>query len=95
MTLTLKEVEYIAELARLSLSEEEKDQYRQQLSEILDYVERLQTLDTADIPPTSSVLPSRSVLRDDDPRPGLETPELLRNAPQVEDNQFQVPPIFE
>jgi aspartyl-tRNA(Asn)/glutamyl-tRNA(Gln) amidotransferase subunit C len=95
MTLTLEEVEHIAELARLALTEEEKARYREQLSDILDYAARLQTLDTANIPPTSSVLPARSVLRPDRPRPGLSPQDLLRNAPQTEQGQFRVPPILE
>lgn len=95
MSLTLAEVEHIAELARLSLTEEEKARYREQLSAILDYVARLQTLDTDGIPPTSSVLPARSVLRPDESRPGLSQKDLLRNAPDTESDQFRVPPVLE
>ncbi len=58
MSLTLAEVEHIADLARLRLTEDEKARYRQQLSAILDYVAQLQALDTSGIPPTSSVLPA-------------------------------------
>ncbi len=95
MTLTLAEVEHIAELARLALTAEEKELYREQLSDILDYAARLQSLDTANIPPTSSVLPNRSVLRPDRARPGLSPQDLLRNAPQAEESQFRVPPVLE
>jgi aspartyl-tRNA(Asn)/glutamyl-tRNA(Gln) amidotransferase subunit C len=95
MSLTLAEVEHIAELARLELSAEEKERYRQQLSAILEYAARLQALDTSDIPPTSSVLPSRSVLREDVARPSLSTAQVLQNAPRVEDDQFKVPPILD
>ena len=95
MTLTLKEVDQIAELARLSLSAEEKGRYREQLAAILDYAARLQALDTSGIQPTSSVLPARSVLRKDESRPGLSREELLRNAPLTENSQFRVPPILE
>jgi aspartyl-tRNA(Asn)/glutamyl-tRNA(Gln) amidotransferase subunit C len=95
MTLTFEEVEHIAELARLSLTAEEKARYREQLSAILDYAARLQTLNTADIPPTSSVLPARSVLRPDQSRPGLTPGELLKNAPDARGNQFRVPPVLE
>ena len=95
MPLTKEEVEHIADLARLELTEEEKARYSQQLSAILDYAARLQELDTAEIPPTSSVLPARSVLRADEPRPCLSLEKLLSNAPQVEDRQFRVPPILE
>ncbi|KAF0110849.1 MAG: aspartyl-tRNA(Asn)/glutamyl-tRNA (Gln) amidotransferase subunit C [Chloroflexi bacterium] len=95
MSLTLAEVEHIAELARLKLTDEEKEKYRLQLSAILDYVSRLQELDTNDIPPTSSVLPARSVLRQDISRESLTVEEILKNAPEITKNQFRVPPVLE
>jgi aspartyl-tRNA(Asn)/glutamyl-tRNA(Gln) amidotransferase subunit C len=95
MTLTLEEVEHIAHLARLRLTPQEKERYRQQLSAILDYAARLQALDTSGIPPTASVLPPRSMLRPDQPRPGLTLEEVLGNAPDVEADQFRVPPVLE
>jgi len=95
MSLTLEQVEHIAALARLRLSDDEKALYREQLSSILDHIARLQELDTSDIPPTSSVLPERSVLRPDKPRSGLSREALLRNAPQVENRQYRVPPVLD
>jgi len=95
MSLTLAEVEHIAQLARLELSAEEKERYRQQLSAILEYAARLQELDTSDIPPTSSVLPPRSALRADETRPALPTADVLRNAPKADQDQFRVPPVLE
>jgi len=95
MILSPEEVEHIAELARLELSQEEKEMYRRQLSAILDHVARLHELDTSGIPPTSSVLAPRSVLRLDESRPGLPLPDLLRNAPQSQDRQFLVPPVLD
>ena len=95
MTLTLEEVEHIALLARLQLTEEEKRRYQVQLSAILDYAARLLALDTEGILPTASVLPLRSVLRLDEPRPGLDLAALLANAPDVLDDQFRVPPVLE
>ncbi len=95
MSLSLQEVEHIAKLARLDLSAGEKDQYREQLSAILDYATLLQDLDTAGIPPTASVLPARSVLRSDEVGSPLEPEKLLRNAPQKSDGQFKVPPVME
>ncbi len=95
MTLTIEEVEHIAELARLQLSEEEINRFREQLSDILDYAARLQSLDTSGIAPTSSVLPERSVLRPDVVQPGLSPDELLSNAPETEKGQFRVPPVLE
>lgn len=95
MTLTLAEVEHIAELARLRLTDEEKERYREQLSAILDHFAQLQALDTADIPPTSSVLPARSVLREDIALRGLSLDDLLRNAPDIKTDQFRIPPVLE
>lgn len=95
MALTLEEVEHIAMLARLELTPEEKERYREQLSAILDYAARLQALDTTGISPTASVLPPRSVLRPDVPQPGLDVALLLSNAPDTEANQFKVPPVLD
>ncbi len=95
MTLTLSEVEHIAELARLDLTPAEKARFRDQLSAVLDYAARLQELDTDGIPPTSTVLLERTHLRPDQARPGLSLEALLRNAPQAEQNQFRVPPVME
>jgi aspartyl-tRNA(Asn)/glutamyl-tRNA(Gln) amidotransferase subunit C len=95
MTLTLKEVEHIAELARLELTTEEKARYAEQLSAILDYAARLQALDTSQIPPTASVLATRSPLRPDLPGECLTTEQVLSNAPASEAGQFRVPPVLE
>ena len=95
MSLTIEEVEHIAELARLELTEEEKTRYREQLSAILDYAARLQALDTSHIPPTSTVLATRSSLRPDVPAAGLSTEEVLKNAPRAEQKQFRVPPVLD
>jgi aspartyl-tRNA(Asn)/glutamyl-tRNA(Gln) amidotransferase subunit C len=95
MSLSLAEVEHIAELARLELSEKEKERFGEQLSAILDYAARLRELDTSGIPPTSSLLPAGNVLRPDQSRPGLPFDALMRNAPQVQDRQFRVPKILD
>jgi len=95
MSLTLAQVEHIANLARLDLSEQEKILYREQLSTILDYVASLQSLDTSNIQPTSSILPPHDVLRPDELLPGLTPEALLHNAPQIEKGQFRIPPVFE
>ncbi|GAB4502421.1 MAG: Asp-tRNA(Asn)/Glu-tRNA(Gln) amidotransferase subunit GatC [Anaerolineales bacterium] len=94
MSLSLQEVEHIAQLARLELSGEELARYRDQLSAILEYVAQLQKLDTANIPPTASLFSAVSPLRADEPRPGLTREELLKNAAQQESGQFKIPPVF-
>jgi len=93
--LTLAEVEHIAELARLSLSEDEKALYQEQLSAILEYAERLQALDTSAIPPTATVLPLRSVMRADEPRDSMSRDDVLANAPQVEAESFRVQAVMD
>ncbi len=95
MSLTQTEVEHIAKLARLNLTDEEKSKYRQQLSSILDYVTMLQELETSTIPPTSGVLPALCPLREDAAKDSLTVDQLLANAPETTKNQFKVPPVFE
>jgi aspartyl-tRNA(Asn)/glutamyl-tRNA(Gln) amidotransferase subunit C len=95
MSLTLEQTQHIANLARLDLTDEELTRYREQLSSILDHFQQLQNLDTEDIPPTASVSVEQATLRADEPRPGLALDELLQNAPDREQRQFRVPPVFE
>jgi aspartyl-tRNA(Asn)/glutamyl-tRNA(Gln) amidotransferase subunit C len=95
MSLSLREVEHVAELSRLKLTDVEKRRYREQLSEILDYVARLQSIDTSQIPPTIEVATTHSRLRPDISRHGLSVDELLRNAPEVEQQQFRIPPVLD
>ena len=95
MALTIREVEHIAKLARLELNAEQKERYREQLSAILDYINKLRELDTKDVPPTAGGGLTRMTLRADQPRPGLAREDLLKNAPEAEDDQFKIPPVFE
>jgi aspartyl-tRNA(Asn)/glutamyl-tRNA(Gln) amidotransferase subunit C len=95
MELSLQEVEHIASLARLRLSPEEQSLFRQQLSAILEYAARLQSVDTKEIQPTFSVILEQTTLREDQSRPGLARETLLENAPQTEQGQFRTPPVFE
>ncbi len=95
MSLSRDEVIHIARLARLELSNDEIERYQQQLSSILEYADRLKTLDTSKIPPTSSVLPARSRFRDDVPAESLAPADVIKNAPLSEKDQFKVPPALE
>jgi len=95
MALTLAEVDHIASLARLQLTDEEKARFRDQLSSILDYMATLRRLDTSAIEPTATVLPLRTVLRPDVVTPSLPVGELLALAPAAEARMFRVPPVFE
>jgi aspartyl-tRNA(Asn)/glutamyl-tRNA(Gln) amidotransferase subunit C len=95
MGLTIEEVEHIADLARLELTEEEKTRFREQLSNILAYAARLQAIDTSQISPTASVLLERSLLREDAAEEGMSIEQVLKNAPSIGDHQFRVPPVME
>jgi len=95
MNPTREQVAHIAELARLTLTEDETVLYQQQLSAVLEYAERLQTLDTGAIPPTATVLPVRNVMRTDEPCPSLAREEILANAPEIEKGCFRVQAILE
>jgi len=95
MKLSLKEVEHIAELAKLGLTEEEKERFRGQLSAILEYAEMLKELDTDAIPPTATVLPLRNVMRPDEVEPSFPLEDILANAPESEGGYFKVRVILE
>lgn len=88
-------VEHVAHLARLRLSEEEKEKFGVQLSSILAYVEKLDELDTSGVEPTSHVLTIDNVMREDGLSPSLSADEALLNAPDRADNFYRVPKIIE
>jgi aspartyl-tRNA(Asn)/glutamyl-tRNA(Gln) amidotransferase subunit C len=93
--LNREQVMQIAELAKLSLSEQEIEQYAGQLSAVLDYASRLDALDTSDIAPTATVLPLQGVMRDDTTRPSLSREQALANAPSAIESQFRVSAVME
>lgn len=95
MKFRLAEVEHIAELAKLGLTEEEKEKFQEQLSAILEHFKALQQLDTEAIPPTATVLPLRNVMRPDEVGPSLPPDEVLANAPAAEKGCFKVRAILE
>jgi len=95
MRITLQEVEHVARLARLALSEEEKEQMRSQLDRILGYIEKLNQLDTSAVEPTSHVIPVTNVFREDAVLPSLPREDALGNAPDPRGGLFQVPRIIE
>ena len=95
MPLSREEVQHIALLARVGLGEEDIARFREQLSEILDYFQRLRQVNTDDVPPTAHTLPLHNVMRPDEPRPSFEKKEILANAPQRENGLFRVQAILE
>jgi aspartyl-tRNA(Asn)/glutamyl-tRNA(Gln) amidotransferase subunit C len=92
--ITRADVEHVAMLARLALTDEEIEQLTGELGAIVDYAAEVSALDTADVPPTAHPLPLVNVFRPDDPRPGLDRDEVLAQAPAAEDGQFRVPRIL-
>jgi aspartyl-tRNA(Asn)/glutamyl-tRNA(Gln) amidotransferase subunit C len=95
MSLSLKDVEKIAGLARLALTEEEKNRYLEQLSAILDYAARLNELDTAGVPPTASAVHLHSVMREDVIEPSLSIEDVLFNARHQSQNQFKIQAVLD
>jgi aspartyl-tRNA(Asn)/glutamyl-tRNA(Gln) amidotransferase subunit C len=95
MKIIRDEIEHIALLARLSLSEEEKEMFGSQLSSILDYMEKMNELDTKTVQPTSHVLSLYNVMRDDVPRSSIPRNDAFSNAPAHTEKFYRVPKIIE
>lgn len=95
MQLSAEEVQHIALLSRLELSQAERTRAANELSQILDYFEKMGELDTRDVPPTMHALPVENVLRPDVVKPGLSHEAALQNAPESAAGMFQVPRVVE
>jgi aspartyl-tRNA(Asn)/glutamyl-tRNA(Gln) amidotransferase subunit C len=92
--ITKKDVEYIATLARLKLTDEETEAFTGQLGAILDYIEQLNAVETADVEPTCFVAPDHDPYRDDIVRPSLSSEDALRNGPSVKNGFFAIPKVI-
>ena len=95
MKVTREEVDKIAVLSRLTLTEEEREKFGKDLSEILAHALKIDQLDTADVPPTAHILHIHDVFRKDEVQPSMDREELLKNAPEQEDGCFIVPKVLE
>ena len=95
MSLSREQVEHIAELAKLKLTDEEITRYGEQLSAILEHFKTLEELDTEAIPPTASVLPLKNIMRADVAHQTLTRDDILANAPDTEAGQFRVKAILD
>ncbi len=93
--ITIDEVKYVANLARLAITEEEAEKFTNQLDAIISFAEQLNELDTDHVEPTSHVLDIKNVMREDIAKPGLPVEEVLKNAPDHENGQIRVPSIIE
>jgi aspartyl-tRNA(Asn)/glutamyl-tRNA(Gln) amidotransferase subunit C len=89
------DVDHVARLARLALTDEERERFRRQLALILEHAERVGEVAAEEVPPTSHPVPRSNVYRPDRPEPSLTVEEALANAPEVEGNRFKVPRIVE
>ena len=97
MKITKQDVEHVARLARLALSEAEKERYAAQLGSILAYIDVLNKFDTANVPPTSHVLPLSNIWREDQAEPSRlgSAEDILANAPESEGPYFKVKKVIE
>jgi len=93
--ISLEEVEHVARLARLELSEADKERMRRELDRILSYIDKLRALDTEGVEPTSHAVPMTNVMREDATRPSFPHDEMLANAPERSGDFFRVPKIIE
>lgn len=92
--LTRDDVAHVAQLARLSLSEDELDTFTTQLAAVLEHAADVEALDVGDVPPTSHPYPLHNVMRADEVRPSVDRAEVLAQAPAAEADQFKVPTIL-
>ncbi len=94
MSISAADVDKIAKLAKLDLSEDERKKFRSQLSDIISYVEKLSELDTKDIEPLAHVNDLTNVSRQDTPRPSMEEKDVFKNSPQHDNEHFLVPKVL-
>ena len=95
MLISLEDVDHVATLARLGLSQSERETLRSQLSSILAYVETLSELDTSRVPPASQIILLENVIRPDTRRAGLSLEDVLANAPDRQGDYIRVPAVLD
>ncbi len=93
MAISIKDVEHIAKLAKLTFNAEELERFTRELNKIIEYVEKLNELDTSNVEPLSHTTAISNVMREDEVKPSLPVEEVLANAPQREGNFFKVPKV--
>lgn len=92
--ISIDQVKYVANLARLAITEDEADKFTKQLDAIITFAEQLNELDTENVEPTYHVLDMKNILREDISQKGLPQDEVLKNAPKHQDGQVKVPATF-
>ena len=88
-------IEYVGILAKLELNQEEKEQAKKDMESMLDYIDKLNELDTTGVEPMSHVFPVNSVFREDEVTNGDDRENILKNAPDEQDGMFNVPKTFD
>jgi aspartyl-tRNA(Asn)/glutamyl-tRNA(Gln) amidotransferase subunit C len=94
MPVTIKDVEYIANLARLEFKEEEKEKFTEQFNKILEYIDKLNELDTENVETLYHVIDLKNVFREDEVKPSYPREEILKNAPSRTEFFFKVPKVI-
>ena len=94
MSVTLQDVEHVAQLARLAFTPKEKETFMQQLNKVLAYMEKLNEVDTSNVEPLSHTIELTTALRQDIVRPSFPQSEMLENAPDRVENYFRVPKVI-
>ncbi len=95
MKITQENVEYVAKLARLHISEEQKEKLTEDMAAIITFADKLSEIDTGDIRPAAHAIPVSNVFREDEIKQSIDRELLLKNAPQKEAGCFSVPKIVE
>jgi len=89
-----KDIQYVAKLANLKIEDDDIDVFTRQISDILEYVEKLDELDTDDVVPTAYTVPMKNVMREDKAEPSMDRDKILSNAPDKKEGQYRVPKII-
>ena len=88
------DIQHIAKLARLTLSDEEQKKLGPQLAKIVEYIDQMSQLDTTDVEPTSHVLPIQNVFREDEPKQNFPDSDLISHAPKQDKGHYEVPQVI-
>lgn len=89
-----KDIQYIAKLANLKIEDDDIDDFTRQIGDILEYVEKLDELDTDNVVPTAYTVPMKNVMREDKVEPSMDRDKILSNAPDKKEGQYRVPKII-
>jgi len=95
MAISRETIEYVANLSRIQLGEDELKKFSDQLAAILDFIDKLKNADISNVSPTSHILPLSNILREDAPKESLSASQALANAPQERNNFYIVPKAIE